>query len=465
MKSLPVKTGNLKPQPAIATLVLPLFIELSLGLVVGMVGTALAARMSDEAGGAFALSHHVFGLLFMVFRLVGAGVSVVITQNLGAGYRSEADRVACAALASGTWMGGLAAMLALLCARPMLKMLNAPADVLLLAAPFLQSLALALVLDAWNACMAGVMRAHLRNRDTLAVMIVMHATHLALAWPLMTGWGPLSALGLPGFAVAVVISRLVGMALHLYLWRLRLGLRPQWTDWWRVRWIQLKPVLHIGLPGAAENLSWEAAFMVSVAAVGLMGTQALATQTYVLQFNMWILISAVAIGITVEMVVGHMVGARQFRQAHDLVRKAQKIGFAVTLAVACVQALLGTWLLGLFTQDPDIVRIGSQLMWLSVLLETGRTFNLIVISALRATGDARYPFYAGAGSMAVVLAGGSWLLGVHWGWGLMGVWLAYAADEWIRGLLMWRRWLTQGWVPHARAAHARMRRQKLGLIG
>ena len=34
--------------------------------------------------------------------------------------------------------------------------------------------------------------------------------------------------------------------------------------------------------------------MVSVAAVGLMGTQALATQAYVLQFNMWILLSAVA---------------------------------------------------------------------------------------------------------------------------------------------------------------------------
>lgn len=460
MNSSPVTSDHSPARPAIASLVFPLFVELSLGLVVGMVGTALAARMSDAAGGAFALSNHVFGLLFMIFRLVGAGVSVVITQNLGARHRDEADRVARAALASGTWMGGLAAVLALLGARPLLQLLNAPADVLVLAAPFLQALALALVLDAWNACMAGVMRAHLRNRDTLAVMIAMHATHLVLAWPLMTGWGPLPALGLPGFAVAVIVSRLVGMALHLTLWRVRLGLRPQWADWWRMRWAQLKPVLHIGLPGAAENLSWEAAFMVSVAAVGLMGTQALATQTYVLQFNMWILISAMAIGITVEMVVGHMVGARHFRQAHDLVRKAQKIGFAVTLAVACVQALLGTWLLGLFTQDPEILRVGSQLMWLSILLETGRTFNLIVISALRATGDARYPFYAGAGSMALVLAGGSWLLGVHWGWGLVGVWLAYAADEWIRGLLMWRRWLTQGWVPHARATHARMRRQQ-----
>jgi Na+-driven multidrug efflux pump len=116
-------------------------------------------------------------------------------------------------------------------------------------------------------------------------------------------------------------------------------------------------------------------------------------------------------------------------------------------------------LLRLFTQDPDILETGRHLMWLSILLETGRTFNLIVIGALRASGDSRYPLYAGAGSMAVVLAGGSWLLGVHWGWGLTGVWIAYAADEWIRGLLMWRRWLTLAWVPHARKTHARMRTQ------
>lgn len=453
MNSTVFKTADIR------ALVLPLFVELSLGLLVGMAGTALAARISDAAGAGFALANHVFGLLFLLFRLVGAGVSVVITQNLGAGHRHEADRVARAALASGTWMGGLGACLAALGAGPLLHWLNAPDDVLPLAIPFLQSLALALVLDAWNACMASVMRAHLRNRDTLLVMVAMHATHLLLAWPLMNGWGGLPALGLPGFALAVVISRLVGMGLHLWLWRLRLGLQPGMSDWWRLRRAQLWPVLHIGLPGAAENLAWELAFMASVAAVGVLGTQALATQAYVLQFNMWILISSAAIGITIEMVVGHLVGARQLRQAHDLVRKTQKFGFVLTLLVSCLMAAFGPWLMRLFTRDPQILAVGCQLMWLSILLETGRTFNLIVIAALRASGDSRYPLYAGMGSMAMVLAGGSWVMGVHWGWGLAGVWLAYAADEWIRGLMMWRRWLTQGWVPHARKTHARMRAQ------
>jgi Na+-driven multidrug efflux pump len=59
--------------------------------------------------------------------------------------------------------------------------------------------------------------------------------------------------------------------------------------------------------------------------------------------------------------------------------------------------------------------------------------------------------------MAIVLAGGSWLLGMHFGLGLTGLFIAYATDEWIRGLLMWRRWSVQAWVPHARAARRRLR--------
>jgi Na+-driven multidrug efflux pump len=39
--------------------------------------------------------------------------------------------------------------------------------------------------------------------------------------------------------------------------------------------------------------------------------------------------------------------------------------------------------------------------------------------------------------------------------GLPGLWIAYAADEWLRGLIMWRRWATLAWVPHARASRRR----------
>ncbi|MCD2339349.1 MATE family efflux transporter [Ideonella azotifigens] len=446
--------------PRLLKLVWPLFLELGLGMAVSLIGTALAARLSDEAGAGFALANHVFATLFMLFRVIGAGISVVLTQCLGSQRRDQADAVARAALGAATWIGAAAAVMALVGARGMLGLVNAPAEVLVVAVPFLMTLAPCILLDAWNASMASVMRSHLHAREALFVIITMHLVHLLLAVPLMRGWGPVPALGLPGYALAMLGARFLGVALHLLLWKVRLGLVPTRRDWWHPPRRQLAAILRIGLPGAAENLSWRLCFMASVAAAGHMGAQALATHAYVMQVMYWLLLFGAATGLAVEIVVGHLIGAGQLHEAHQLVRKALGRGIVVSLCLALLAALAGRHLLGLFTEDAEILRNGALLLWLTVLVEPGRTFNLVVINALRAAGDARYPVIAGTGSLLLVLAGGSWLLGVHLGLGLPGLWLAYACDEWIRGLLMWRRWAKQAWVPHARATHRALRRDR-----
>ena len=445
------------PPPKLFALTWPLLLELLLGMAVGIAGTALAARLSDASGAGFALAHHVFGTLFIVFRIVGAGVGVVLTQALGAGRRDTADAVARAVLGASSWIGLAVALPAALGAPALLRLMNAPADVLPLAAPLLVALAPAMLLDAWNASMTAVLRAHLRARETLAVMVAMQLTHLLLMGPLMFGWGPIPALGLPGYALAVVAARLLAIGLHLWLWRTRLNLRPQWSDLWRLPRVHLAAVARIGLPGAAENIAYRLGFMVSVAVVGTLGAAALATHAYAQQVIMVVLLFGLATGLSVEVLVGHLIGAGQLRQAHALVRRALARGLAVSVVVATVAALLGPWVLRLFTQDTDIIHAATVLLWWTVLLEPGRTFNLVVINALRAAGDARFPVMAGALSMLIVLAGGSWLLGSVMGLGLVGVWIAYIADEWIRGLIMWRRWATLAWVPHARASHRRLR--------
>ncbi|MBL8276708.1 MAG: MATE family efflux transporter [Pelomonas sp.] len=438
-------------RPRLFPLTWPLLLELLLGIGIGVIGTALAARLSDNSGAAFGIANQVFAALFVLFRVIGAGVSVAVTQALGAGRREEADAVARAVVGASTWLGLAGAVLALVAAGPMLQMVNTPAEVVPLARTLLQTLAPALLLDAWNANMSSVMRSHLRSREALVVVVLIQVVTLVVALLAMPH------LGLPGYALACILGRGMGLALHITLWRSRLGLRLRAPDWWRLVRAPLATVLHIGIPGAAENIAWRAAFMTSLAAVAQLGAHALATHAYTMQFLHVILMFSLAIGFAVEILVGHMIGAGQLHAAHKLVRKSLMLGFVVAFMVAGSFALAGPWLMAQFTSDPEIIALGCTLLWWTVILEPGRTFNLVVINALRATGDARYPVLAGAASMAVVLAGGSWFLGVHLGWGLVGVWIAYAADEWIRGLLMWRRWATLGWLPHARAAHRKLR--------
>ncbi len=280
------------PAPRLLHIAAPMGVELVLGIGVGVLGTWMAARLSDTDGAAFALSQHVLGMLFVVFRIVGAGIGVVVAQSLGGGRRDTADAVARATLGASTWVGLGTAALAALGAVPLLRLLNAPPDVLPRAAPFLVMLAPAVLLDAWNACMASVMRAHLRVRETLAVIVCMHLALLAGALLLMPRWG------LPGYALSLSASRLLGLLLHRGLWRERLGLRPRAHDWWRLSRGALAPVLRIGLPGAAENIAWRLAFLVSVAVVGQMGGTALATQSYALQVNYVVLLAGLATGLS-----------------------------------------------------------------------------------------------------------------------------------------------------------------------
>jgi putative MATE family efflux protein len=447
------------PRPRLLNLAWPLMAELVLGYAVGLLGLWLASRESDTASAAFALSNNVLGAFFLLFRIISMGVSVVITQELGAGHTEGAHRTARASLGASSWLGLGAALVVFAGATPLLDLVRAPEAVAAVGAPYLQMLALALLLDAWNASMSAVVRAHLHARDAMLNILAMHALHLLLAVPVMKWLG----MGLPGFALAMAISRAFGIAVHLWLWKRRFDLVPAVEDWWRIRRGTLGPVLHIGLPGAAEMIAYRLAMLASLAVVGALGTTALATHTYAMQLMNLVVLFTAAIGFAGEILVGHMIGAGRLHEANRMVKRSLGIGLAVSVLIAATAAATAPWTLRLFTHDAAIIESATSLLWLTVLLEPGRTCNIVVINALRATGDARFPVMVGAVSMLVVMAGGSWLLGLHFGWGLVGVWIAYTADEWLRGIMMVARWWRHGWVPRANATRRRVLAQRRAL--
>ena len=445
----------MKGRPRLNAIAGPILGEFLLGMSVAMAGLWLASHTSDAAAGAFSMSNQVLETLFVVFRVLAIGLGVVIGQALGGGGAESARRTAMVALAASSWAGLFAVGCLLFGNRAVLALLNAPDAVVPLAAPFLQLLAPALLLEAYNLSMAAILRAHLHVRDSLAVMVVMHGTHLLLAIPLMRGVGGWDGLGLNGYALAMLASRAVGLALHLWLWRRRMQLVPAAPDWWRVRWPLLVPVLRIGLPGAAVEFVYRAAFMVSLAATARLGVEALATHAYTLQILKYVLLVSMSIGWATEIMVGRLVGAGELRQADALVRKGVRNGLLASGGFALLVALCAPWVLHAFTRDPLIIAAAQTLLWLSIALETGRVFNLVLNGALRATGDAIYPALASMGSLILVMGVGSFWMG-RW-FGLPGIWLVYALDEWIRGLLILARWTRRGWLEHARDTQRRVK--------
>lgn len=442
-------------RPRINAIAGPILGEFLLGYTVAILGLWLASHTSDGAAGTLGLATQVSESLYVVYRVLAIGMGVAITQALGGQQATLARNTGLAGLGACSWAGFAVAAMLLFGNELILDLLNAPDEILPLAAPYLQLLAPASLLEGYNLTMASILRAHLHVRDSLKIMVAMHSTHLALAFPLMLGVGEWDGFGLYGFAIALLMSRALGLWLHLWIWRKRMQLVPTARNWWQLQPKLLAPVLRVGVPGATAELGYRTAFMISLATTARLGVVALATHSYTLQLLRYVFLISLSIGWACEIMVGRLVGGGHFRQAHDLVRKGVRNGLIASGSIAVIAALSAPWLMRIFTKDPQVIHAAQILLWIAVGLEMGRVFNLIVTGALRASGDAFYPIQASIGSFALVLGLGSYLLGRKLG--LPGIFIAYAADEWVRGMLMMSRWHWHGWLPHARQTQRRIR--------
>jgi len=442
-------------RPRLNAVAIPILGEFLLGYSVVMAGLWLASHTSDGAAGSLGLANQVLEALSVSFRVLAIGMGVVITQLLGGLQHDSVRQTALSALGACTWVGLAVAAVLLLGNNVILDVLNAPDEILPLVAPYLQLLAPAALLEGYNLAMASILRAHLHVKDSLKVMVAMHTTHIALAVPLMLGVREWEGLGLYGYAVAYLLSRALGLWLHLMLWRNRMGLKPNARHWWVLQPRVLAPVLRVGVPGASNELGYRIAFLVSLASAARLGVGALATHSYTLQLLRYVVLISLSIGWACEIMVGRLVGAGKFRQAKELVKKGTRNGLVASGTLALAAALAAPWLMRIFTKDPQVIQAAQTLLWIGIALETGRVFNIIVTAALRASGDVIYPVLASVGSFALVLGLGSYVLGRSFG--LPGIFIAYAADEWVRGLLMLARWHWLGWVRHAKRTLRRVR--------
>ena len=117
----------------------------------------------------------------------------------------------------------------------------------------------------------------------------------------------------------------------------------------------------------------------------------------------------------------------------------------ITLTGSILLALAGPGLLSAFTDNEDIIQMGIWVLVVDVFLEIGRTSNIFAGSTLRATGDTVYPFVVGVIFQWSIAVGLSYIIGIPLGYGLVGMWVGFALDENIRGVILLRRWRSGKW--------------------
>lgn len=424
----------------------PLFIELFLHMLMGNADTLMLSLYSDNSVAAVGVSNQILSLVVVMFGFIATGTAILVAQNLGAKNPLAASDISVISLVANFAFGLVLSIFVFFTSRNLLQIMDLPHELMDEADSYLRLVGGFSFVQALIMTIGAILRSYGFTKDAMYVTIGMNLLNIIGNYLFIFGPFGIPVLGVQGVAISTTISKILGFIVIMILLMKRIPQKLEFLKVFKMPYIHLKNLLTIGIPSAGEQLSYNASQMAITYFITMMGTEALTTRVYVTNLMMFIYLFAIAIGQGSQILIGHYMGAKQYELAYTRGLKSLRLGILVSFLCAVVFASFSKPLLSIFTTNQEILAAGCLLLWMTIILEPGRAFNIVIINSLRATGDVKFPVIVGILSMWGVSVTLSYILGIHFGWGLVGVWIAFTVDEWLRGILMLKRWRSKVWM-------------------
>ncbi len=329
----------------------------------------------------------VINLLVGFFVGLSSGATVVISQYYGAKKSELVDYAVHTAMAFSI-LGGLVLMIAgILTAPAILTAMDTPEDVLNPAILYIRIYYVGTIGNLIYNVGSGILRAVGDSRRPLYFLIASCFTNILLDLLLIVCFD----LGVAGAALATICSQALSAVLViLVLVRVndmhRLNLRRI-----RIDRKMLHRIIRIGFPAGLQSVMYSLSNIIIQAAINGLGTDTVAAWTVYGKMDalFWMTISSFGIAITTF--TGQNFGAGKTDRVRKGIRSCLGMSLAATILISVVLRFGGHIIYSLFTSDPEVLRIGIQIV--HFLVPTFFTYVCVEVlsGALRGVGDCWIP--------------------------------------------------------------------------
>lgn len=436
--------GNVGKKNLIS-LIIPIFFELLLVTIVGNIDTIMLGYYSDEAVGAIGGITQLLNIQNVIFSFINMATAILTAQFLGAKDYKRVKQVISVSLVLNVLLGLILGGIYLFFWESLLQKINLPAELIGIGKYYFQMVGGLCILQGIILSCGAILKSHGRPTENLIINVGVNILNIIGNAFFIFGWLGMPVLGPTGVGISTVISRGIGCVAAFYM------MCKYCNFTFKKKYIKpfpfkiVKNILSIGLPTAGENLAWNVGQLMIVAMVNTMGTTIIASRTYLMLISSFTMTLSIALGQGTAIQVGHLVGAGEIKEVYHKCLKSLKIAFIFAFVTTSLVFLFRKPIMSIFTTNPDILKASLKIFPLMILLEMGRVFNIVIINSLHAAGDIKFPMFMGITCVFSVAVLFSYLFGISLGWGLAGIWLANAMDEWIRGLAMYFRWKSKKW--------------------
>lgn len=424
----------------------PIFIETALFMLLGFIDVFVLSGYNDLAASAVNTANQVISICTLVFTIISGASAVLIAQSIGAKNKEKASGIAALSIVFNLLLGILVSMVLVIFDNALLSFIGAEGQLLDYASQYLKIVGGFIFLQALIGALTAIIRNHGYTRIPMYVTTVMNIVNTVLDVVFVLGLFGFPKMGVAGVAIATSFSRVIGTIILLVILFKKIEKPSIFKLLKPFPFGQVKSLLKIGVPSAFETFNYNLSQLVvtSIVLTYLTATE-LITKTYVQIIAMGFYIFSLSIGQASQILTGHLVGAKKYDEAYKSGFRAFRNALIITILLSVIGIVFRVQIMGIFTNDAGVVAAGSTLIVLNLFIELGRTSNLVLINSLRGAGDVIFPTGAAVFSMWVISTLGAYLLAVVCGMGLNGLWIAFAADECFRGILMIFRWKGGKW--------------------
>ncbi|MCL2373077.1 MAG: MATE family efflux transporter [Defluviitaleaceae bacterium] len=429
----------------------PIFVEMLLLMLMGNMDVFMLSQYSDSAVNSVGVANQFVMFAIVMFGFVSTGAAVIIAQYLGAEKFGDARKVAGVALCCSLAFGCIVSFVFLFFHGNILSLMDLAYYVRQPAERYLVIVGSFIFMQAMLTSVNTILRSYRHTRDTMVITVTMNIINIvgnAVVIFGVFGFSVTGFLGIAtttGVAITTVISRSLALCLALFILFRRVGNPFKGISIKKFPFQYVKKIFSIGIPAAGENLSYSGYQTFLTMLITGMGAAAISTRIYSRSLNVFMFLITVSIAQAGQIIIGHLMGAKKIDEIYKKCFRFLKLSIFSSVVVALLFFTFSRQLLGIFTDNPDVIETGRQVMFVFIFLEIGRACNVIIIGSLRAVGDVKFPVIVGIFSMWGIGALMGFVLGVVLGFGVVGIIIATAMDECTRGIIMLFRWRSKKW--------------------
>jgi len=263
-------------------------------------------------------------------------------------------------------------------------------------------------------------------------------------WVLIYGHLGFRSMGVTGSGWSTCWARIY-MALCLaitLLWVERKRVRPGWMRAVRVDVRRMYALLKLGAPAATQILFEIGAFSAATALCARLGPVPLAGHQIALNCAALTFMVPLGVSSAAAVRVGQQLGRRDPDGARRAGWSAIIIGVGFMACAGVVFVSIPKLIARLFTPDPAVIRVGSQLLLVAAAFQLFDGLQTVATGALRGAADTRTPMLANFVAYWLMGLPAGYVLCFTLGWGAVGIWIGLCGGLMIIGsalLIAWRR--------------------------